>query len=517
MLRPARFGTQPRPSRAAALEPVTDLHYASATDVAAAIRAGEVSAREALVLLLDRVRDVDGPINAVVETDIEAAAARAAAADKDLAGGEWWGPLHGVPMTVKDSWEVAGMPTTSGSPTLAAHVPERHAPPVQRLVDAGAIVFGKTNLPLWAGDLQSYNEVHGTTNNPWDPTRTPGGSSGGSAAALAAGLTPLELGSDIAGSIRNPAHFCGVYGHKPTYGIVPMRGHIPGPPGMASRSDLSVGGPLARSAADLALALDVLAGPDEDDAAGWRLELPPPRHDDLGNFRVAAWLDHERCPVDPDVAEVLEAAVAALEAAGVAVDREARPDVDPVRSDFVYQRLLTSVTSTGFSSKLMERYRVAAAALDPDDRSAEAGRTLGAVHSHRDWISANESRHRMRRAWAAFFRDHDVLLTPAMPTVAFPHDHSRLSTRSVTLGGVERPYFDQVFWSGLATVAYLPATVAPAGLAKTSSLPVGIQVIGPYLEDRTTIEFARLLAEVIGGFVAPPPVAPGAESALPEN
>ncbi len=479
-----------------------DLASTGAVDLAAAIRTGEVSSREALYVLLDRIRDLDGPINAVVATDIERAAERAGAADQAAARGEWWGSLHGVPMTVKDSFEVAGMPTTSGSPTLADHVPETNAAAVQRLLEAGAVVFGKTNLPLWAGDLQSYNDVYGTTGNPWDLGRTPGGSSGGSAAAVAAGFTPLELGSDIGGSIRNPAHFCGVYGHKPTYGVVSMRGHIPGPPGMARRSDLAVAGPLARTAADLALGLDVLASPANDDAIAWRLELPPPRHDELGDFRVAAWLDHERCPVDAEVAAVVDGAVGALEAAGVAVDREARPDVDPVRSDYVYQRLLLSVTSGGFPTEMVERFREQAAALDPEDRSAAAGRLRGIVHPHRDWVSADESRHRMRRAWAAFFRDFDVLLTPAMPTVAFPHDHSSLSRRTVTLGGVERPYLDQVFWSGIATVAYLPATVAPVGTA--SGLPVGIQIIGPYLEDHTPIEFARLLAGVVGSFRAPP-------------
>src|SRR5690606_37586313 len=213
-------------------------------------------------------------LNAIVATDIEAARERARAADAALAAGESWGPLHGVPITIKDTFEVAGMPTTAGAKELRDHRPSSNAVAVQRLLDAGAIVFGKTNVPLYAGDLQTYNEVYGSTSNPWDLHRTPGGSSGGAAAALAAGLTALELGSDIGGSIRTPSHFCGVCGLKPSYGIIPSRGHIPGPPGTLSEADISVTGPMARSVDDLELALDILAGPDTPAAKGWRLELP---------------------------------------------------------------------------------------------------------------------------------------------------------------------------------------------------------------------------------------------------
>ncbi len=481
---------------------MTDLAYTPATDLAAMIRRRELSSRELLDHLLARMERVNPKINAVVTTDADGATARAAAADEAAAADRWWGPLHGVPMTVKETFDLPGLPTTAGVSALANNVPEGPAAAVARLLDAGAVPFGKTNVPIWAGDFQSYNEVYGVTANPWDPARTPGGSSGGAAAAVAAGLTPLELGSDIGGSIRNPAHYCGVFGHKPSYGIVPLAGHVPGPPGTQRLPDLGVAGPLARTAADLELALEVLAGPPSGNPA-WRLELPPPRADRLDGFRVAAWLDDEQCPVDTAVGDALAGAVDALEQAGATVDRSARPDVDPARANYVYMRLLQAETAAGFPEPVLESFRQAVADLDPDDHSAAAGRARGAVQSHREWLSADESRHRMRAAWAAFFADVDVLLCPVMPTTAFPHDHTPLDERTVTVNGTPFPYLDQLFWAGLASMALLPATALPAGPA-ADGLPVGIQAIGPHLEDRTPLAFARLATEVLSGFTPPP-------------
>ncbi len=481
---------------------MTDLAYAAAAELAAMIRRRELSSRELLDHLLARVERLNPKINSVVARNVEAAVARASAADEAAAAGEWWGALHGLPMTVKDTYDVPGMPNTAGAPQLAGHVPQQPAAAVQPLLDAGAVVFGKTNVPIWAGDLQSYNDVYGTTGNPWDPGRTPGGSSGGAAAAVAAGFTPLELGSDIGGSIRNPAHYCGVFGHKPSYGIVPLAGHVPGPPGTRRLPDLAVGGPLARTAADLELALDVVAGPPPGDPA-WRLELPPPRADRLAGFRVAVWLDDPECPIDAGVGKVLDGAIAALEEAGASVDRAARPGIDAGRANHVYMRLLQAETAAGFSETALEEFRQAAAALDPGDRSAAAGRVRGAVQSHREWLSADESRHRMRADWAEYFGEFDVLLCPIMPTTAFPHDHSPIDGRTVTVNGAQFRYLDQLFWAGLASSAYLPATVLPAGLAD-DGLPVGLQVIGPHLEDRTPLRFAAAAADVLGGFTPPP-------------
>src|SRR6478672_2859323 len=286
--------------------------FASATALAAVIRSGAISSRDLLDLYLERVDRFNPTLNAIVTLDADRARADADAADAAIVRSDDLGPLHGVPITIKDSIETAGMRTTSGAKMLAEYVPQRDAIAVARLRAAGAIVFGKSNLPEFAGDSQSYNELFGTTNNPWDPKRTPGGSSGGAAAAVAAGLTGLELGSDIRGSLRQPAHNTGVFTLKPSFGIVPTRGHIPGPPGTLSTPDMAVLGPIARSADDLDLALDVLAGPDPTAAVAWRLRLPPPRGRSLRDYRIGVWLDDPACPVDADVLDVLVHAVEQL-------------------------------------------------------------------------------------------------------------------------------------------------------------------------------------------------------------
>jgi amidase len=305
---------------------VPDLAHVSALDLAAAIRRRQVSSREALEYFLARIAALDKTINSVVTIDAERARAEADEADRLLARGETRGSLHGVPMTIKDSLQTRGMRTTSGAPELANFVPQEDAWPVARVREAGAVIFGKTNLPSYAGDLQSYNDVFGTTNNPYDLTRTPGGSSGGSAAALACGFTPLEVGSDIAGSIRLPSHMSGVVGHKPSYGIVPAHGQIPGPPGTLTLADLAVVGPMARTVEDLEHGLEILAGPNRWEKAAWRLELPPPRRKKLADYRIAAWLDDPRCRVEPGVKALLETAARKLMDAGAALDTDARPD-----------------------------------------------------------------------------------------------------------------------------------------------------------------------------------------------
>src|SRR5215470_6826508 len=266
---------------------VSELAYLTAIDLAKRIRQREISSRETLGYFLARVATLDKNINSVVTLDAERARAEADAADATLARGVVRGPLHGVPMTIKDSFQTAGTRTTSGAPELADFIPQEDAWPVARLREAGAVIFGKTNLPIYAGDLQSYNAVFGTTNNPYDLTRTPGGSSGGSAAALAGGFTPLELGSDIGGSIRLPSHMSGVVGHKPSYGVVPAHGQIPGPPGTLTLADLAVAGPMASTVEDLELALDIMAGPNRWEKTAWRLELPLPRRQTFEEYRIA--------------------------------------------------------------------------------------------------------------------------------------------------------------------------------------------------------------------------------------
>jgi amidase len=483
---------------------VTPLHYRTATELVGALARRELSAAELLDHFAARLERVNPRVNAVVATNLEAARERAAAADRALARGEARGALHGLPMTVKDVLELVGMPTTCGAPELAKHFAERNADSVQRLLDAGAVLFGKTNTPIWAGDLQTYNEVYGTTSNPFDPARIAGGSSGGSAAALAAGLTPLELGSDIGGSIRNPAHFCGVYGHRPTYGIVPARGHIPGPPGTLAPTDLNVVGPLARAPEDLELALGVLAGPRPEDAAAWRLELPPPRRARLREFGVAAWLaDPAGPPIAAEVAELLAGAVERIAAAGARVDARLRPAFDPAESHSTYLRLLYGVIGAGFPPELIRGLEQALPGLAPDDHGVFAELVRGSVGTHRQWLADDEARWRLRARWAELFREVDVLLCPIMPLAAFPHDHSPIETRSVDVDGRAVPYFDLVFWAGLFVVAGLPATVVPVGRTR-AGLPVGMQVVAAHLEDRTALGFAKHLEGLLGGFAPPP-------------
>jgi amidase len=482
-----------------------DPAFRPAVELADAIRRRELGSAELLDHYLARVERLNPPLNAVVTLDVARARECARAADAALARGDLRGPLHGVPVTVKDTFETAGLRTTSGAPALADHVPAADAVAVERLRAAGAVVFGKTNTPVFAGDTQTYNRVFGTTNNPWDRTRAPGGSSGGSAAALAAGLTGLELGSDIGGSIRNPAHSCGVYGHKPSYGIVPIRGHIPGPPGTLAETDLGVAGPLARSADDLALALDILAGPDTERGTAWRLALPPPRRTALREYRFAAWLDDPACPVDAEVGERLAAVVAALRRAGATVDERARPAIALADAYRIYMRLLWPIMAAALPREERDQLDLLADRLAPDDESELARFARFATARHRDWLEASETRAQYRARWAEFFRQHDVLLCPVMPLPALPHDQTEpLTARTIRVNGATRPYLDVIVWNGaIGNLCYLPATVAPAGRTR-GGLPVGIQIVGPYLEDRTPIDVARGMAEVVGGFERPP-------------
>src|SRR5689334_5110646 len=297
------------------------------------------------------------------------ARAAADAADAALSTGERR-TLLGVPMTV-EHYAVAGLPTTRGDPRYKDWNADDDALVVQRLKAAGAVILGKTNVPLNLADWQSFNEVYGTTNNPWDLSRTPGGSSGGSAAALAAGFVPLELGSDIGGSLRAPAHFCGVCSHKPSLELIPERGSGPPqtPPGPV-RGDLSVIGPMARSAADLALALSVLAGPDElREAIGYRLALPPPRHERLADYRVLVLDRHPLCPTASDITTALDDLAGQLDKLGVVVLRQSPKLPDLALTTSTYAQLLMAVFTVDLPAEVTERLHNAAEALSPEDKS----------------------------------------------------------------------------------------------------------------------------------------------------
>jgi len=405
-------------------------------------------------------------------------------------------------MTIKESYDVAGMPTTWGLPALKDNVAPRNALAVDRLLAAGVVLFGKTNVPAWLADYQSYNDVYGTTNNPWDLARSPGGSSGGSAVALAAGLTGLEAGSDIGSSIRNPAHYCGVFGHKPTFGIVPPRGQAL--PGRVAQGDISVIGPMARSAEDLAIGLSVMAGPDEIDGAGLRLALPAPRRKALREFKVAVMLDDPAAEVDREVQARLQALADFLGKRKVKVSLTARPAFDTAEAHRTYIFLLRAATAGRQTAEEFSRNAEITRGLAPDDQRYYAWTMRANTASHRDWLAANETRHKMRWRWAEFFREWDLLLCPVASSAAFPHDHAgERHERMITVNGKRVPCVDQLFWAGYGGMAYLPATVAPAGLTP-AGLPVGVQIIGPQYGDRTCIEFARLLEREFQAFVPPP-------------
>jgi amidase len=370
------------------------------------------------------------------------------------------------------------------------------------MLAAGVVLFGKTNVPIHLADWQSYNAIYGTTNNPWDVTRTPGGSSGGSAAALAAGLTGIEAGSDIGSSIRNPAHYCGVFGLKPTWTVVPPHGQAM--PGKITVTDISVVGPLARSADDLDIALGVTAGPDDIDAMGWRLSLPAPRKKTLREYRVAVMFEAPESAVGAEVKDRLQALVDFLGKRRVKVSDRARPDVDTAEAQRVYVALLRAATSGRLPAEEFQRHLDEARRLPAEDQSYYARMVRANTMYHKDWLALNEARHRMREKWAAFFAEWDLLLCPPAASAAFPHDHEgERWERTIVVDGRKVPTTDQLFWAGYPGMVYLPAAVAPCGFTP-AGLPVGVQIVAPHYRDRTAVHFARLLEQDFQAFVPPP-------------
>ncbi len=476
-----------------------ELHFKSAVELAGLIRRKKIGCLELLDHFLKRIEAYNPRLNAIIWMDRDKARKRAKAADAALRNGKRFGPLHGVPMTIKESYNVAGSPTTWGLPELKHNVTETTAVSAQRMIDAGVTLFGKSNVPLMLADWQSFNAVYGTTNNPWDLSRAPGGSSGGSAAALAAGLTGIEAGSDIGSSIRNPAHYCGVFGHKPTYDLVTYAGHAM--PGVVASPDISVVGPLARSAADLEVALDIMAGPDPADGGATRAALPKCEKTSLKQFRIAVKLSDPNSEVDHDYADKLQGFVDALAKAGARV-RDAEPAIDTPRLHDVYVRLLRAATSSRTTDAEIAAWKKAIAdgAKEPYLQQMVAGVTMG----HREWLKLNNERHRMRLAFNAFFEDYDVLICPVAASAAQPHDQEgERWRRKITINNKRVPTTDQLFWAGYSGLVYLPSTVGPIGLTG-SGLPVGYQAIAAQGKDRTSLAFARLVERELGGFVPPP-------------
>jgi amidase len=492
-------------ARAGAFDP----DFGTATQALAALRRGAISSRELTAHVLARIDKVNPALNCFVTVtrDEALAAAKRADAQRGKRGGKGvkLGPLHGLPIVVKDTYATKGVRTTAGAKLLEQHVPEEDAVVVARLKAAGAVIVGKTNTPEWAADWQAFNAVAGQSNNPWDLTRTPGGSTGGGAAALAAGLGFLEVGSDIAGSIRVPSHFCGIYGHKPTWNVVPLRGHIPPLPGMGGTySELPVAGPMARSAEDVLLELGVLAGPDDADAVGYAYRLPAPRGKTLRDYRIGYVLDDPANPVDSAMKAVLADAIAALRKAGARLTEGWPPGVDPIKQYQLYGWLLGAFFSMTLPDDEFERARETAA------KGTDRAFTLGTAALHRDWLPQTGKRLAARATWAEYFKTHDAFLLPTAFVPAFPHDHS-MPMEARTLrpeGSGERPYNSMSRWISYATLTGCPATTVPVGRTR-GGLPVGLQIMGPFLEDATPLGIAAKVADVVGGFVPPPALGGG--------
>jgi amidase len=483
----------------------SDWDFKTATELVAALTARRVSAFELTKLAIARIEAQDPRINAICVRDFDRALAAARAADAALQRGERR-PLLGVPTTIKESFNMVGLPTSWGMPAFREFSPTQDAVAVARLKAAGAVVLGKTNVPFALADWQSYNALYGTTNNPWDLGRTPGGSSGGSSAALAAGFGALSLGSDIGGSLRAPAHYCGIYAHKPTFALLSSRGHTPPAlPALPLERDLAVIGPMARCAADLALVLDLLADPDEETLGrAYRLALPPARHQELERFRVLVLDKHPLLPTAASVSTTINALADQLAKAGVSVARETPQLPDLADSARLYMRLLFAFLGAFWPPESYTQMQREAAALPGTDGSLQDDRTRGAVLSHRDWVLADGARARLRQQWQQLFRAFDVVVCPVMPTPAYPHDHSPdQRQRHIMVDGSPIAYMDQLVWPGVATLPGLPATAVPIDRSG-DGLPIGVQIVGPAFEDHTTIAFAKLLEREFGGFVPPP-------------
>ena len=451
---------------------MTDLGLLSTTEQIELIRKREVTSSELTAHYIERIERLDHEINSVVTRDFERALSESELADEKTSRGETLGPLHGIPITVKDALATEGLRSTGGAVELSEYVPNGDAAVVQAVRDAGAIVMGKTNLPRWSGDIQAYNEMFGTTNNPWDLERVPGGSSGGAAAAVAMGFTSFEIGTDIGGSIRFPAAFNGVWGHKPSFGLIPTTGYLDYENGGLNEADINVFGPIARSASDLDLLLSLMVRSKKP----WVVQLSDPPAD-IRKLKIGAWLDDEFCPVDAEVLETVDIAVSALEADGFQIDREARPAIDPDEAAMLGLWLVQRATSQSTQSN---------------------------GPGHRIWLDHHVRREEIRKAWEHFFSSYDAIILPVSFVPPFHHQQTGdWSKRTLICNGEDRPYRDVAKWTTMVGMAYLPSTVPPIGIG-ASGVPVGCQVVGAYGHDRLTISLASHIGDLMGGFIAPP-------------
>lgn len=431
-----------------------------ALETAAMIARGELSPPEVVDAAIARIEKLDAHINAVVVCDFERARDTAQAMARTGAGKDQ--PLFGVPMTIKESFDIAGLPTCWGHEEFARNIASADARVVRLLKQAGAIFLGKTNVPPDLADWQSANPVYGRTHNPHDHERSPGGSSGGSAAAVASGMVPCEFGTDIGGSVRVPAHFCGVWGHKTSWGLISKQGHEH--PLMAGRGAhdgaLSIAGPLARNAADLAALLRITAS------------LPlPERKKPLKNCRLLVIAEHPSCPTDSAVRTLMEQAATALESVGVGVDRASDliPDLERQHGD--YMRMLNIAMARGAPAK--------------DGKRASAT----------DWFDLLDKQARNGLAWERLFEDYDFVLAPPAPVLAVPNSKTRVFEGTLEIDGRDVPGAAGLCWAGLATFPNLPSTVLPIG--ENGGLPCGMQVIGPRWSDFACIQAAEEIGRVL--------------------
>lgn len=460
----------------------------------------KISAVELTDAALKRIEAINPQLNAIIALDDEGALATAKAIDDARARGERLGALAGLPMTVKDAFDVKGFATVAGIERLRANYPEREGPAITRLRQAGAIILGKTNVPPMSGDFQTYNPVFGTTNNPYRLDHTPGGSSGGAAAAIAAGLSALELGSDLGGSVRWPAHVCGIFGLKPTHDLIPFGGTVPPPPGVPSTPNIRIAaaGPMGRSAKDLALMLSVLAGPQDSALA---LHLPHDKRHDLKGVRLAMLTAHPLAPTASVVRQGVVVAGAALASVGAIVEEidELPAHLTAVHRLFV--TLMFALVALDFPEKILTALREKAKTVEADDPSGEAGQARGAALTFAGFMAAEAERARLDSAMAEFFTCYDAILCPPATVQAFAHDQGPFMARRLDVDGISRPHGDFSAWSSIAGLLRLPAAVAPTGLA--GGLPSGVQIIAPRYHDLRAITLAGLIEQHLGGFAAP--------------
>jgi len=463
------------------------MEWLSATELAKQIQDGKISCVDVLEHFIARVEKLDTKeTNFVVRKCYDMARKRAGFADAAVKRGELWGPLHGVPMTVKECLNIAGVPTTAGWLKMKDHIPDKNATPIQRVLDAGAIIFGKTNMPKMGDDIQSFNAIYGTSGNPWDTSKTCGGSSGGGAGCVAMGFSPVEIGSDIGqGSLRIPAHFCGICSHKPSQGIISKLGHVPPQPFYEITDNLFVVGPMARCCEDLELMVKVMAGPEEARSPAWEMSLPAPRYrlqmeGSVKNLKVAVWTTEDSCPVEQCIQDAIVNAAGSLQKAGASVVYNCRKPVD-------------------FRESLNVFWKRVNYSLAP----ANSRGTFG------EWVKNEDLRVKLRRQWADWFREtgFDVLMCPATSSLAFPHDHSvPMEDRKVKINGEDMNYMKLCEWASLIIIADLPSTVVPVGVDSKSGLPFGVQIVAPYLHDLTSIEVGKMIEKYHGKF-SPPPIA----------